>query len=216
MSSSTSVKSDNSWLSKIDRWVFKAESFFNLLGGIIIFVVVLLAVANIVGRKLLNTPVNGYIDWVEQSMAFFAFLGIAYCQREGGHIRMDIVVSKLKGRVLWLFECISTVFMLVVTLLLIYGSWLHFERAYTRGDSSIDINLSTWPAKLVVPIALSILALRLSLQLWAFSRAFIQNAKEPVAVPLVEDAATQAIREAESVSASLIDDNKGDENGSRS
>ena len=31
-------------------------------------------------------------------MAVFAFLGLAYCQREGGHIRMDIVVDASRGR----------------------------------------------------------------------------------------------------------------------
>jgi len=52
----------------------------------------------------------------------------------------------------------------------------------------------------VVPIALSILAIRLILQLWGYSRAFISNQKNPVAIPLIEDAATQAQREAESLS----------------
>ena len=51
----------------------------------------LLAVAQILGRKLFNLPVTGFIDWVEQAMAIL-LLGIAYCQRLGGHIRMDIVI----------------------------------------------------------------------------------------------------------------------------
>jgi C4-dicarboxylate transporter DctQ subunit len=59
-------------------------------------------------------------------MAFFAFLGIAYTQREGGHIRMDILVSHLHGRRLWFVEFFSTLLMLIVTLVLIYGSFLHF------------------------------------------------------------------------------------------
>jgi TRAP-type C4-dicarboxylate transport system permease small subunit len=35
---------------------------------------------------------SGYIDRVEQAMVFFAFFGLAFTQREGGHIRMDIAV----------------------------------------------------------------------------------------------------------------------------
>ena len=54
---------------------------------------VALAIANSLGRWLFNLPVTGYIDWVEQFMAVFAFIGIAYCQRLGGHIRMDILLS---------------------------------------------------------------------------------------------------------------------------
>lgn len=201
MASSATVLEDHSTLSRLDRLYFKLESFFNLLGGIVIFLIVLLAVANILGRKLFDVPVNGYIDWTEQAMAFFAFFGIAYCQRQGGHIRMDIFVGLLKGRALWFFELVSTSLMFIITVLLVIGSYGHFWRAYTNGDSSFDIDLPTWPAKLVVPVMLTILALRLLLHIWGYARALKQGGDSPVAVPLIEDAATQAAREAASLEA---------------
>ena len=112
---------------------------------------------------------------------------------------MDMLVGQLRGRWLWLTEFLSTLLMLLVCLVLAYGSWLHFWRAYDLGDSSLDIHLPTWPAKLVVPVALAVLCLRLMIQLWGYLRALRSGTTEPVAVPLVEDAATVAAREAESV-----------------
>jgi C4-dicarboxylate transporter, DctQ subunit len=205
MSGSSSILEDDSLLSRIDRQFFKLESFLNLIGGMTIFLIVLLAVANILGRKIFDLPVSGYIDWTEQAMAFFAFFGIAYCQRLGGHIRMDIFVGSLRGRALWFFEFFSTVLMFAITVLLVIGSYFHFLRAWTNGDSSFDIDLPTWPAKLVVPVMLTILALRLLLNMWGYVRAFIENNDYPVAVPLVEDAATQAAHEAQSVSGASVD-----------
>ncbi|MFQ3230187.1 TRAP transporter small permease subunit [Reinekea sp.] len=199
MSGSATVLEDSSAVSKADQWLFKLESLFTLFGGITILFLVGLAVTNILGRWLFNLPVTGYIDWVEQCMAIFAFVGIAYCQREGGHIRMDILLSAMKGRKLWISEWVSVFFMLLITLVLIYGSYLHFYRAFTNGDSSMDIGLPIWPAKLIVPVALSFLALRLVFQLWAYSIAILHPNKAPVAVPLIEDAATQAAREAQSL-----------------
>ena len=200
MPSSTTIYEDESKLSLADRTFFKLESTLNLLGGIIIFLLVFLATANVLGRWLLNLSVDGYIDWVEQAMAFMAFLGIAYTKRLGGHIRMDIVVGHMRGRWLWFIELLSVIHMLIITLFLIYGSYLHFLRAYTLGDSSLDIDLPTWPAKLVVPVALTVLALRLMLQIWGYFRAMVQNPEQPVAIPLIEDAAAVAAKEAESVS----------------
>ena len=200
MAGRSTILEDDSLLSRSDRVVFKLESVLNLLGGVVIFAIVLLAVANILGRKFFDLPVDGYIDWIEQSMAFFAFLGIAYCQRLGGHIRMDIFVSSLRRRALWLFEFVSCTLMLLVTLVLIRGSYLHFLRAYINGDSSFDIDLPTWPAKLVVPVMLSVLGLRLLLNCWGYLRALLRNDEQPVAVPLIEDAAEQARREAEQLS----------------
>lgn len=205
MAGQATVLNDDSTLSKADNLFFKLESILTLLGGIIIFLLVFLAVTNILGRWLFNYPVDGYIDWVEQTMAFFAFLGIAFTQRQGGHIRMDIIVGALKGRFLWFAELVSTTMMLLLTLVLIYGSYLHFLRAFTIGDTSFDINLPTWPAKLIVPVALTVLALRLILQIWGYFRALKSGSLEPVAVPLVEDAATVAAKEAASVSSEKIE-----------
>ena len=199
MSTSATVLTDNTKLSLLDRLYFKFESLLNLLGGITIFLLVLLATTNVLGRWLFSMPVDGYVDWIEQAMAFIAFLGIAYTKRQGGHIRMDILVGLLKGRMLWFVEFISTMLILMITLVLIYGSYLHFWRAFSIGDSSLDINLPTWPAKLVVPFALSVLALRLILQLWAYARALKQGGNSPVGVPLVESPADIAAKEAASV-----------------
>ena len=206
MATTSTVLTDDTRLSRFDRAILAVESRLNLLGGVVILLLVVLAVANVVGRKIFNAPVYGYVDWTEQFMAIFAFLGLAYCQREGGHIRMDILVMRLRGQILWAFEWVSTVFMLLVTLGLIYGSWHHFLRAFDwdapffSSDSSIDIGLPTWPAKALVPVALGLLAFRLMLQLWAYGRAFQTNASAPVAVPLPEDTMGTATREARTVS----------------
>lgn len=199
MAGSAPVLTDRSPLSLADQVFHKLESLLTLMGGIVILLLVFLATANILGRWIFSLPVNGYVDWVEQAMAFLAFLGISYTQREGGHIRMDILVTHLHGRLLWTMELLSTLIMLAITLVLIYGSFLHFLRAYTIGDSSLDINLPTWPAKLVVPVSLTILALRLLLQCWGYVRAIREGGDRPVGVPLVEDAASLAKSEAEAI-----------------
>ena len=183
MTNDTESEENVSLLEKLDNTFFKLEKFLNIAGGSIIFLIVLLTVTNVLGRWFLNTPVTGYIDWVEQSMAFFAFLGLAYRQRQGAHIPMDIVINHLKKKMQWLMEFISIFFMLIISLILIYGSSLHALRAYELGDSSMDIGLSTWPAKMIVPIALCVLVLRLILQLWAYCRLLVSSNATPIAIP---------------------------------
>jgi hypothetical protein len=51
----------------------------------------------------------------------------------------------------------------------------------------------------VVPFALSVLALRLLLQMWGYARAIREGGETPAAVPLIESAADVAVKEAESV-----------------
>lgn len=206
MAGNHSVLEDDSLLSRIDRILFKLEGVLALTGGLAVFSLMLLAVFNVTGRNFFGQPLPGYVDWIEQVMPLIAFLGIAYTQRTGGHIRMDILIGKLKGRALWLVELISVFFMLVLMMTLVYGSYFHFERSFDFSspmwsrDSSMDIALPLWPVKLLVPVAFSVLSLRLILQMWGYLKAFVNNETAPVAVPLIEDAETQAANEAQSVS----------------
>jgi len=202
MAGAATVLDDTSLLSRADRALYRAERALALLSGIAVFSLMVLAVISVGGRNFFNQPLPGYVDWIEQVMPLIAFMGVAYAQRDGGHIRMDIVVGLLRGRALWLVELITTLAVLVLMLLMVWGSWAHFERSFDwtaplwSRDSSIDIGLPIWPAKILAPIAFAVLSLRLSLQLWGFWRAFVTNAERPVAVPLIEDVAAQAAREA--------------------
>ena len=202
MAGSASVLADNSLLSHLDRRLYRLERLLALASGIAVFSIMVLAVISVGGRNFFNQPVPGYVDWIEQIMPLIAFMGVAYTQRDGGHIRMDIVVGLLKGRTLWLVEFLTTLAVLVLMLLLVWGTWAHFQRSFDWGaplwsrDSTIDIGLPIWPAKILAPIAFGVLSLRLALQLWGYGRAFVSGSEQPVAVPLIEDVATLAAREA--------------------
>jgi TRAP-type C4-dicarboxylate transport system permease small subunit len=206
MAGAASVLSDNSTLSRLDLGLYRIERQLALLSGIAVFSLMVLAVVSVGGRNFFNQPLPGYVDWIEQIMPLIAFMGVAYTQRDGGHIRMDIFVGLFSGRALWLIELITTLAVLVLMLLLVWGSWAHFGRSFDWNaplwsrDSTIDIALPIWPAKLLAPIAFGVLSLRLMLQVWGYGRALITGAERPVAVPLIEDAAMQAAREAAHVS----------------
>ena len=76
MAGGNTVLEDDSTLSRLDRLFHKFESVLTLLGGVVILLLVFLATTNVLGRWLFSLPISGYVDWVEQSMAFFAFLAL--------------------------------------------------------------------------------------------------------------------------------------------
>lgn len=203
MAGHATVLQDGSLISRLDLKLLRLERFLALISGLAVFSLMVLAVISVSGRNALNAPLPGYVDWIEQAMPLIAFLGISYVQRDGGHIRMDIVISRLKGRALWLFELTSVLLILLLMLALVWGSWSHFDRSFDFGaplwsrDSSIDIGIPLWPAKLLAPVAFSVLCLRLVLQIWGYGCALVTGAEHPVAVPLIQDAAAQAAAEAE-------------------
>ncbi len=177
----------------------KLENVLNMVAAAAIFLLMMIGVIQIVGRTVFNLGIHGYVDWIEQFAVIYAILGIAYCQRYGSHIRMEIVLTLLKGRALWAVEILGVVVGLILVGILIDTSWDHFMRAWTRGDSSMDIKLPVWPAKLLVPIALGTLWLRLLLQLFGYFRMFADPSRTPEAVPVVETPEELAQHEIEDV-----------------
>jgi TRAP-type C4-dicarboxylate transport system permease small subunit len=172
-------------LGRFDRWFSLLEDFLNLFAAFAIFVLMLVGVGQIVGRTVFNIAIYGYIDYIEQCTAIFAFLGVAYCQRFGTHIRMELLLHVLPKRALWIVESLSIVIAMVVITLLIEGSWFNFLRAYNIGDSTMDIQLPIWPGKLAVPVALTTLWIRLLMQLVGYVRLALNPGLEPVGVPTV-------------------------------
>lgn len=182
-------------LASCDRVLGIVENALNLVAGALIFVLMLLGVAQILMRTVFSAPIFGYIDIVEVAMVGFAVVSIAYVQRVGGHVRMELLVSRLKGRWLWGAELTSAGLAAFIVAVLIPYSYQHFERAFEFGDSTIDIELATWPAKLAVPLALSVLLVRLGVQIAGYLRLVLQPDLAPVAVPTIKDAAAQAADE---------------------
>lgn len=180
----------------VDRslhWIEKATA---LASGLGIFALMLIGVAHVVGRKFFAMPIFGYIDIVEIMMSFLVFLGLAYTDRLGGHIRMELFITFLKGRWLAAFELVGVVLGLAVVGVILVYSWGHAMRAYTLGDSTIDAQIALWPSKMAIPVALGLLFIRLLVSLWAYMRILLDPSKTPVAVPEVIDAEQQALREA--------------------
>lgn len=171
----------------LDGAIRPIEDLANLCAAIAIFLLMLLGTAQIVLRTVFNSPLAGYIDMVELSMAGMAFLGAAYCQRLGAHIRMELLIGRLKGRWLWTFEIIGTLIALIIVGVLVWYGWGHFLRAYQLGDSTIDAEYPVWPSKLLVPIAFALWWLRLAIQLIGSIRLWRNPALEPQGVALVQD-----------------------------
>ena len=177
-------------LRRVDQVVSRVEDSLNLIAALAIFFLMCVGVVQIVGRTFFDFAIFGYIDWMEQASVLFAFLGIAYAQRLGSHIGMDLTMT-WRPSIRWKIELFGVSMALAIITVLVYASFTNFLRAYSIGDSTMDIRLPTWPAKLVVPLALSLLWLRLSLQIWGYVRMIAYPDAEPIAVPRLVTIETQ-------------------------
>jgi TRAP-type C4-dicarboxylate transport system permease small subunit len=169
----------------LSRGVGAIERVFAIVGGIVIFLLMWFGTLEVLARWILNSPIRGYVDLVELSVSLFAFLGLAYCQRVGGHIRMDLLLRQLRPRATWFLEAFGVGLGIFVIGTLILSTYQDFLRSWTLGGSTMDLRLPTWPSQLAVTIALTLLWARLVLQFWGYVGLALHPDRHPGELPVV-------------------------------
>jgi len=82
-------------LKKLHSVIDKLSSALCLVSKVFLLAIVVIVAANIVGRKLFNTPVPGAIELVQYGMLVVMALSMARTTFTGGHITVSIVTGKL-------------------------------------------------------------------------------------------------------------------------
>ena len=147
--------------SAVERWLgYLGMSFLIGLMGMVVF--------EVVARYVFNHPMQGYIDIIEMMMVLLVFLSLAYCQREGGHIRMEIFMTRvlIGGRRYHLAEVFHLLISLAGFGLIAFFASKEVLHAYNIGDVSLTVHLPTWPARMLMAIGSIFLCLRFILQMF--------------------------------------------------
>lgn len=151
----------------IDRKVSAVESGFNLMSaGIIVFLMVLVVV-EVIGRYIFNHPIQGHYEIVVALMAPLVFFGMAYTERAGGHIRMELFISKIpKGRFYYGLEIVLLLISLGVIGLFVFQGFKVTLFMHEIGNCSEILNFPDWPFQLTVVIGCFLLCIRFVIEIF--------------------------------------------------
>jgi C4-dicarboxylate transporter, DctQ subunit len=158
------------FLRKVEPVISFIEDWMNLFAVGIIMFLMFFSVSEIIGRYLFNSPIPGHVEIVELIMAGVVYLGIAHTEKEGGHVRMELFLTKvLKNRAYHSAEMITVALSFCVYLIILIFSFKSTVNAFQVGDTTGYIYWPTWPSKLAIPIGCFFLCIRFILE-------FIQHA----------------------------------------
>lgn len=128
----------------------------------LVLAAVLVSAGNAVSRKALGLSSNAWLElqWYLFSGVFLLCAG--YTLLKDGHVRIDVLASRLSPRAMAWVDLFGTVFFLLpMAGAFIYFSVPIFLRTFTGGEISGSAGgLPLWPARLLVPIGFSLLALQ--------------------------------------------------------
>jgi len=171
---------DNNELSKhgslllgIDQKTSRVESGFNLISASIILFIMIFVVIEVLGRYLFNHPIQGHHEIVVALMAPLVFLGIAYTEQQGGHIRMDLLISRIpKGWLYYGLEILLRLCCLVVSGLFVVKGIGFTLFMYKVGHASELLNFPHWPFQLCVVVGCFLLCIRFIVEILQYITGF--------------------------------------------
>lgn len=149
----------------LDKGNAYIETVLNVTGVVFILILMLFTASEIIARYVFIHPIPGYVEDVELIMAAVVFLGIGYTQRVGAHIRMDMVITRIKGRSYYMAEALSLVLALIGFGIICISSFQFALDAYQVGDVTEYLYTPTWPSKLCVPLGSFFLCIRFMIQI---------------------------------------------------
>ncbi|MGQ9658702.1 MAG: TRAP transporter small permease subunit [Thermochromatium sp.] len=113
-------------------------------------------------RYILDWGSNAMIEgqWFMFGLIFLFYAPLTL--QEHGHVRVDLIYSRLPPRGQVLIEILGgLLFLLPVCLLIVIDAWSYFLIAFEQNESSVNPGgLIWWPMKLAIPIGFALLALQ--------------------------------------------------------
>ena len=80
-----------------------------VVAGVVLFALMLLTTADVIGRYFFNAPITGVVDLTEFSVLLMTFLSFAYCGFRGAHVVIELLYNRLgPGARLWLTRASNT------------------------------------------------------------------------------------------------------------
>ncbi len=148
-----------------------------LLSTLILILISLTILTEVVLRTFFSRPITGTVEINGYALVYVTFLGAAWLLREGGHVRMDIVLTRLRPGTQTLLNIITSILGAIICLVVTwYGAKVSWYSLQTNYLTIRELEVPVFPIVVVVPLSgflLSIQFLRRAygyLELWRGAR----------------------------------------------
>ncbi len=136
-----------------------------LLGGAVLFAIMLLVSWSVFARYVLNAPILGDQELVEIGMSLVVMMAMPFATATGSHIRVDILDNKLGAMGRFLCDLLARGIGAYVLFLLIGKTWDKALDAYEYNDVTNMIEIPVWIAYGAITAGMGLFSIILALQL---------------------------------------------------
>ena len=113
------------------------------LAGLVLFAMMLLTTADVIGRYFFNSPVVGAVELTQLMLATIVFLAFPTVTWREQHITVDLLDAVFPKRLVWLRQAVINLICSVALLIMARRIWLLAERAVDWGDATEFLRIPT-------------------------------------------------------------------------
>lgn len=152
------------------------------VAGILIIFIMLAIGSEIVTRYFLGKPPVGVMDISEIAILYITFLGAAWLLSIEGHVKMDIVLNRLRPRAQSIFNIVTSIVAAIICLILFWFSTEVTWDTFQRGLWEVGImEIPTFTIVLIIPIGSLMLFIQFLRRAYGYwRRPIAPPAKAPV------------------------------------
>jgi len=151
------------------------EDILNYVSLVIITFLMFLTTGEVICRYFFNYPIPGHHEIVELCVPAIAFFGMAHLQRLEGHIRVDVLIDRLKGRSRYLTEALLNLLCLTILVFIAIATFKNtLQAAFYIGEVTENLLIPTWPFRFSITLGSTALCIRFIIQ---FSQNFAKIAE---------------------------------------
>lgn len=127
--------------------------FLAFLAGVLLLLVTLFVSYAVVVRYLHFKPPVWVLQFTEYALLWITFLGAAWLLREGGHIKLDTVVSRLNPKSRKTLTVIDDILGFIVSVVIFWFGTLHTIDLYRRGILDVKgVSVPKFGLFLIIPL----------------------------------------------------------------
>jgi TRAP-type C4-dicarboxylate transport system permease small subunit len=153
---------------RVSSAIHTCSYFMCFVGMLFAIPLMLLTVADVLGRAFLDKPIPGSFELSEYMLSVLILFGAAYTQQVKGHVGVTYLTRKLSFRGQALCSLITTGASLFIVSILV---WQGYVDAVQERAVSDQLRIPQWPFKMLVAIGGGLLWLELALD-------FVESARE--------------------------------------
>lgn len=148
----------------MDALLRRAVGIANGLSLAALAVMTAITVVDVAGRYLLNRPLSGSLELSELLMVFLVFGAFAVTELQGGHVDIDVVVTRFSPRWRALSETFAAVLSTGFWGAITWRTALHAQNVWTAGETTPNLGLPISPFVWVAAAGTALFTLALLLR----------------------------------------------------